>query len=71
MFVPFRAKEDAETLDGIIRGDKAETESTLHLTLCTQPRRLFLFPSPEWDAQWHKDGTGMMATKYVVSIRFL
>ncbi|KZT68076.1 GMC oxidoreductase [Daedalea quercina L-15889] len=41
VFCPYLARDEAETLDGIVRSDSDELE--------------------KWDAQWMKDGSGLMA----------
>ncbi|TFY61094.1 hypothetical protein EVJ58_g4718 [Rhodofomes roseus] len=41
VFTPYLVKDEAETLDGIVRGDPEEVD--------------------KWNAQWLKDGSGLMA----------
>ncbi len=66
VLVPFCAKEDAETLCGIIRGDQDECESV-------SPRSIWsdIFQDVdiiEWSAKWQEDGQGLMGSKSVVPL---
>lgn len=59
-----RTSDDYDTMDAFMRGDEDERQSK-HLHLASVHKALSEFLITEWHDQWEKDGTGMMATKYV------
>ena len=65
VFVPYLADDKAETLDALLRGEKHEEDSKSSTCCCAVTD---MPCSTECIDQWMKDGTGLLAHKFVIVI---
>jgi hypothetical protein len=66
LFPPYYASEEAETLDGIFRGDVEEDTSKLYFSSRSDRSKVAI----EWQVMWNKNGKGLIANKCVLNITF-